>query len=89
MRLFALGLSSASLAMTFNQLAGQLQESFPGLGLLLAMVVLIVGHGINLCLAIMSGFVHGLRLNLIEFCNWGLAEEGSPFRAFAKKEMKS
>jgi V/A-type H+-transporting ATPase subunit I len=88
MRLFALGLSSASLAMTFNQLAGQLQEALPGLGLLLALVVLILGHGINLGLCIMSGFVHGLRLNVIEFFNWGLAEEGSPFRAFAKKEMK-
>ncbi len=88
MRLFALGLSSASLAMTFNQLAGQLQEALPGLGLLLALLVLILGHGINLGLCIMSGFVHGLRLNVIEFFNWGLTEEGSPFRAFAKKEMK-
>jgi V/A-type H+-transporting ATPase subunit I len=35
----------------------------------------------------MSGVVHGLRLNVIEFFNWGLAEEGHPFRPFAKKEI--
>jgi V/A-type H+-transporting ATPase subunit I len=36
----------------------------------------------------MSGVVHGLRLNFIEFYNWGLSEEGYPFRAFAKRGVK-
>jgi V/A-type H+-transporting ATPase subunit I len=88
LRLFALGLASASLAITFNQLAVQVQGAFPGLGLLLGILILILGHSINLGLAIISGFVHGLRLNFIEFFNWGLSEEGYPFRAFAKKEME-
>ncbi|HBR97438.1 MAG TPA: V-type ATP synthase subunit I [Gammaproteobacteria bacterium] len=88
LRLFALGLASSSLAMTFNQLATQVQEAMPGPGLLLAIIVLLVGHVINLALGIVSGFVHGLRLNFIEFFNWGISEEGHPFRAFAKKEIK-
>jgi V/A-type H+-transporting ATPase subunit I len=88
LRLFALGLASASLAITFNHLAAQVQDAFPGLGLLLGILILVLGHGINLGLAIISGFVHGLRLNFIEFFNWGLSEEGYPFRAFAKKEME-
>ena len=86
LRLFALGLASASLAFTFNQLAEQVYQAVPGLGLLLSLLILFLGHGINLLLAVVSGFVHGLRLNFIEFFNWGLAEEGYPFRAFAKKE---
>ena len=86
LRLFALGLASASLALTFNQLAAQVQQAVPGLGLLLSLLILLLGHGINLMLAIISGFVHGLRLNFIEFFNWGLTEEGYPFQAFAKKE---
>ena len=86
LRLFALGLASASLALTFNQLATQVQQAVPGLGLLLSLLILLLGHGINLLLAIISGFVHGLRLNFIEFFNWGLTEEGYPFQAFAKKE---
>jgi V/A-type H+-transporting ATPase subunit I len=88
MRLFALGLASASLAITFNQLAGQIQEAMPGLGLLLSILVLVLGHAVNLLLGIVSGFVHGLRLNFIEFFSWGISEEGYPFRAFAKKEIE-
>ncbi len=87
LRLFALGLASSSLAVTFNQLADQVREGVPGLGLLLAILILFLGHAINLGLGIISGFVHGLRLNFIEFFNWGVSEEGYPFRAFAKKEI--
>ncbi len=88
MRLFALGLASASLATTFNDLARDAQASIPGLGLLAAVLIIIVGHGLNLGLALMSGVVHGLRLNFIEFYNWGLPEEGKPFRKFARKEVQ-
>lgn len=84
LRLFALGLASAQLAVTFNELAkGAL--AIPGLGILLAIMILVVGHGINILLGIMGGVVHGLRLNCIEFFNWSLTEEGHPFRAFSKK----
>jgi len=88
MRLFALGLASASLALTFNNLALQVEESVPGLGLLIAIIILVFGHAVNLGLAIMSGVVHGLRLNFIEFYKWGLPEEGEAFRKFARKEVK-
>jgi V/A-type H+-transporting ATPase subunit I len=37
----------------------------------------------------MSGVVHGLRLNYIEFFGWGLPEEGYPFKAFARRETTS
>lgn len=85
LRLFALGLASASLAIAFNDLASQAMASVPGLGVLLALLILIVGHGLNLALALMSGVVHGLRLNFIEFFRWSLSGEGRPFRAFARK----
>ncbi len=85
LRLFALGLASASLAVTFNGMAADIETSQPGLGLLLAIVILLVGHSINLLIGIMGGVVHGLRLNYIEFFGWGIAEEGYPYRAFAKR----
>jgi V/A-type H+/Na+-transporting ATPase subunit I len=84
LRLFALGLASAQLASTFNGLASGAME-VPGLGVFLAILILIAGHGINLLLGIIGGVVHGLRLNCIEFFNWSLNEEGYPFRAFSKK----
>lgn len=85
MRLFALGLASASLALTFNQLAVQVYHAMPGLGLLFSIIILLFGHGLNLVLCLMSGVVHGLRLNFIEFYNWSVSDEGYPFKAFAKK----
>ena len=89
LRLFALGLASASLAITFNQLATDVAAAAPGLGLLFKILILTLGHTLNLALAIISGVVHGLRLNFIEFFNWGMDEEGYPFRPFHKKEAES
>ena len=88
LRLFALGLSSASLAVTFNQLAVQAMDT-PGIGLLFGLAILVLGHVLNIVLAIISGVVHGLRLNLIEFYNWGVSGEGDAFKAFRKKETLS
>jgi V/A-type H+-transporting ATPase subunit I len=85
LRLFALGLASASLAIAFNNMATSTREAIPGLGLLAALLILIVGHTLNLVLAVAGGFIHGLRLNVIEFFNWGLPEEGPLFRPFKKK----
>ena len=89
LRLFALGLSSASLAITFNGLAGQAIAGVPGIGWLFGLAILLFGHVLNLILATMSGVVHGMRLNLIEFYKWGIHGEGSPFRAFRIKETIS
>lgn len=86
LRLFALGLASASLAVAFNGLASQVAEGLPGLGMLLAFLVLLIGHALNFTLAVVSGVVHGMRLNCIEFFGWSVPEEGRAFRAFAKKE---
>lgn len=89
MRLFALGLSSASLALTFNQLAVQVGEAMPGIGFFLGLLILLLGHTMNLGLSVMSGVVHGLRLNFMEFFNWGMSEEGYSFKAFTRKEVQS
>jgi V/A-type H+-transporting ATPase subunit I len=59
-----------------------------GLGLLFAILILLAGHLLNLALGVMSGVVHGLRLNFIEFYNWALTGEGYPFRPFRKKELQ-
>jgi len=85
MRLFALGLSSASLAVTFNTLAIEARDSVSAGGFILFALILLLGHGLNFVLGIMSGVIHGLRLNLLEFYNWGVKGEGYPFKAFKKR----
>ena len=87
LRLFALGLASASLAITFNQLAVQARDSVEHGGIILFLLVLVAGHGLNLVLGVMSGVIHGLRLNLLEFYNWGVEGEGTPFKPFRKRGM--
>ena len=84
LRLFALGLASAKLAQAFNDIATGVY-TLPVVGVVAAILVLAVGHGLNFALAVMGGVVHGLRLNCIEFFNWSLPEEGYPFKAFCKK----
>lgn len=86
LRLFALGLATASLAAAFNGMAADIREAVPGLGLLAAGLVLIIGHAMNFVLGLMSAVVHGLRLNVIEFFKWGLKEEGTLFRPLERKE---
>lgn len=83
MRLFALGLASASLALTFNGLAQDAYASDSGLGLVTGTFIFLAGHIINLALGMMSGVVHGLRLNFIEFYNWGEPGEGYAYTRFA------
>lgn len=83
LRLFALGLASIELGQVFNGLAGSASDK-GNMGMLLGAFVLLLGHSINFSMGVMSGVVHGLRLNLIEFFNWSLPEEGEQFRPFAK-----
>ena len=85
LRLFALGLAGASLAATFNELAVTARDSVSVGGFLLFTLIIIFGHGLNMVLALMSGVIHGLRLNLMEFYNWGIQGEGYPFKAFARR----
>ncbi|GAA6168618.1 V-type ATP synthase subunit I [Sessilibacter corallicola] len=86
MRLFALGLASASLAITFNDLS-QSAFDYGGVGLIGGCLIWLIGHSINFILGIMSGVVHGLRLNFIEFYNWSNPGEGYAFVPFMMKEV--
>lgn len=63
-----------------------INDAMPGVGLFFALLVLLLGHLVNLVLGLASAVIHGLRLNVIEFFNWGLKEEGSLFKPFRRTE---
>ncbi len=66
-RLFAIGLSGGILALVFNQLADGLSPDIPGVKQVVMVLILLIGHGINLFMSTLSSFVHPMRLTFVEF----------------------
>jgi V/A-type H+-transporting ATPase subunit I len=83
LRLMALGMVTAGIAMAVNVIAG-IAWQIPVLGILLAGVVLVVGHVVNLLLSTLSAFVHTLRLQYVEFFPKFFVGGGAEFQPFAR-----
>jgi V/A-type H+-transporting ATPase subunit I len=83
-RLFAIGISSAILGLVFNQIAAQfIGDSF--FSYIPFLIVLLIGHGLNIFLAVLSAFVHPLRLTFVEFYkNAGFVGGGKLYKPFSK-----
>jgi len=82
LRLFALGVATVYMAQTFNMLADQIVQGVPWVGFILAGLVALVGHTVNLALGVMGGVVHGLRLNFLEWYRWSFEGDGLPYKPF-------
>ena len=83
-RLWAVGLAGAAISATVNELAGPLLGYF--MFMILAIVILVFGHGLNMILNILSVVVHGIRLNTLEFSSHlGMAWSGFKFKPFEEK----
>ena len=65
-RLFAVGLATFYIASSFNSMSRMVFEISPWL-LLLSLVIITVGHLLNIALAFMGVLVHSIRLNTLEF----------------------
>jgi V/A-type H+/Na+-transporting ATPase subunit I len=63
-RLFAVGMSSVAIASSFNNIAAGIPGGF---ALAAALLVLLIGHGLNIVMGLLSVIVHGVRLNMLEF----------------------
>ena len=66
-RLFAIGLSGGILATVFNDLASGLSPDIPVLHELVVVIILLIGHSINIFMSAISSFVHPMRLTFVEF----------------------
>jgi V/A-type H+-transporting ATPase subunit I len=88
-RLFAVGLASVKVAENFNEMA--VNNGLPLWAKIIPMIViLLVGHGLNLAMAGLGILVHAVRLNTLEFSNHkGITWAGRAFRPFRlrKEEM--
>lgn len=67
-RLFALCLSGGTLALVFNDLAFGLTAELPiVISQIVAIIILLFGHSINLFMSGLGAFVHPMRLTFVEF----------------------
>jgi V/A-type H+/Na+-transporting ATPase subunit I len=85
-RLFALGVSSAILGYVFNDLALQMSGSLPVVSQLIFLLIIIIGHSLNLFVASLGAFVHPMRLTFVEFYkNAGFQGGGKAYSPFSIK----
>lgn len=73
LRLYALGLAGAIVASTINEIAS-------GLPLFIGILLILVSHFVNIILGTMSGIIHGLRLNFLEWYHYSFEGGGRQFQ---------
>lgn len=82
-RLWAVALAGSAISATVNEMAG------PMLGhltmFIFAILILTVGHGLNMILNVLSVIVHGVRLNTLEFStHLGMSWTGFKYKPFSE-----
>ena len=86
-RLFALGICGSVMGFVFNDLALNIKDGIPvpGLDILVMLIIMLLGHGINIFMASLGAFVHPMRLTFVEFYkNAGFEGGGKKFKPFAR-----
>lgn len=82
-RLFAVGMASVAIAQSFNDMAAGLLHGF---ALPAGILIVVLGHTINLVMGLLSVVVHGVRLNLLEFSNQlGMEWSGYNYDPFRRR----
>jgi len=87
-RLMAVGLASYYIASAFNMLGAMVASATPWLWIAGAPII-VFGHALNIGLAVIAIFAHGVRLNMLEFSNnAGVQWAGYPYEPFVKQQSK-
>ena len=75
-RLFAVGLAGVAISDTVNSIAAGMGDNF-----IARLLILFVGHTLNIILGPLSVLVHGIRLNVLEFSGHAnLTWSGVPYK---------
>ena len=83
-RLWAVAVAGASLALTVNNFASPMLSSM--ILFVFGMILFVFGHAFNMTLNILAVLVHGVRLNTLEFSgNIGLTWSGFKYKPFVKR----
>ena len=83
-RLFALGLAGGMLGAAFNDL-GTMVLGDGGINWVFFILIILIGHVLNLLMSCLGAFVHPLRLNFVEyFKNSGYEGKGKAYNPLTK-----
>ena len=67
LRLYALGLAGAMLGFAFNDLGAKVLGDGAIMNWIFFILIVLIGHVLNMAMAALGAFVHPLRLNFLEF----------------------
>ena len=86
LRLYALGLAGGMLGMAFNDMGGMVLGDGSNALLWIPFILLVLlGHTLNVAMCALGAFVHPLRLNFLEFFkNSGYEAEGRNYNPLKK-----
>lgn len=83
-RLLALGLATGIIGLVVNLIGGMVMEIVPGVGFILAAVVLFGGHVFNLGINTFGAFIHAGRLQFVEFFPKFIEGGGKAYKPFGR-----
>ena len=92
LRLYALGLAGGMLGGVFNTLGMQLRDTMGDFlfgipGWICFGLIFVAGHGLNIALSCLSGYVHSIRLTFVEyFKNSGYDGKGTAYKPFSSNK---
>ena len=92
LRLYALGLAGGMLGGVFNTLGMQLRDTMGDFlfgipGWICFGLIFVAGHGLNIALSCLSGYVHSIRLTFVEyFKNSGYDGKGVAYKPFSSNK---
>ncbi len=81
LRIYALGLSGAIFAGMINSMS----DKFP---FIIATILILLAHGMNIVLSVVGGVIHGLRLNFLEWYHYSFEGGGKKFSPLTLETYK-
>ena len=80
----AMGMATGVIAMVINTMTGMV-KGIPFVGYFFAALFFVFGHIFNILINMVSGFIHTMRLQFVEFFGKFLEGGGRPFKPLEKR----
>lgn len=86
-RLFGIGLASVELALIINKFVGEFMQ-MGIVGIIAGILILVLGHALNIFLGVLGPFIQSIRLHYVEFFTKFFKGGGVPYAPFGQKNLE-